>query len=991
MRGGGGRSQNGVLAVEAPCVGRDAELEAVAEAVRALERDGEAAIIEVAGEPGMGKTRLLRELAAVAAAHGHLVLTGRAAAFEADLPFGVFVDAIDDWLQDSDRDRLLALAGDEVDHAAIVLPAYRAVVAAARPRVQQERYRAYRAVRHLLSAMAAEIPVVLVLDDLHWADPGSVELLCHLLAHPPRGPVLLALAMRPAQVPSPLRAALAAAVQDIDAQRLNLAPLERSVVGDVVGRDLSAETLDRLYEESGGNPLFLLQLARSSYAGRGAPSGAGQPTGVPEPVMAALATELVSLPEPTRALLEGAAVAGDPFALSHAAIAADLSEPSAIDQLEDLVRFRLLSPTAVPGQLGFRHPIVRSTVYELTTPSWRAAAHGRLAAFLAASGSGSSVLAPHVERSAQVGDDAAVSTLIDAASAEERRAPLLAARWYGAALRLLPVGPDTEVRRVELMIAMATALAGAGHLEESKRTLGELLERLPAEKAPRVPVVAFCAGVEHLLGRHRDADDRVLGELSNLPEPASLAAAQLMAELAAGSGYQNRKQDMIRWAQETLDVATRRGDRPLAAVGAGQVALAQYFLGRPADAAMDRAAAAFDALDDAGVALRLDLGLWIGWTEAVLERYEQALAHCQRIIDVSRATGQGSTLLVTMTAQAWTLIRLGRLTEADHVLAGALESGYLAPNIFLSVAVGQSALVATAQGRYRAAVRAGEEATRLARPADPGLIPGMSGLYHALPLIEMGHPDRARKVLLAMNGGGHELQTSRSGYAAACEVLTRAELGLGNLDAAESWAARAEDAWTAALPAEAASARRATAAVLVERGEPGLAAEMALDAAEAATAAGLPIEAGRCSILGARALARHDQRDHAVEVLQRARADLGRIGADGYRSQAERELRRLGHQVPAPAVDILVQAARRLPDTSHEALAALTRREREVVALVAVGYTNPEVAEQMYLSRHTVKRHLSNAMTKLDVHSRRQLRALFPRRDGNASRLKMPS
>jgi hypothetical protein len=84
-------------------------------------------------------------------------------------------------------------------------------------------------------------------------------------------------------------------------------------------------------------------------------------------------------------------------------------------------------------------------------------------------------------------------------------------------------------------------------------------------------------------------------------------------------------------------------------------------------------------------------------------------------------------LLVTMTAQAWSLIRLGRLAEAEELLAGAIEAGYLAPNLFLSVAVGLSSVVATSRGRYDAAVRAGEESVRLARSADPGLIPGIVG------------------------------------------------------------------------------------------------------------------------------------------------------------------------------------------------------------------------------------------------------------------------
>src|SRR5206468_1795463 len=147
---------------------------------------------------------------------------------------------------------------------------------------------------------------------------------------------------------------------------------------------------------------------------------------------------------------------------------------------------------------------------------------------------------------------------------------------------------------------------------------------------------------------------------------------------------------------------------------------------------------------------------------SVLERHDQAVEHCQRVIDVSRATGQGATLLVTMTAQAWSLIRMGRLDDAEETLSSAIEVGHLAPSLFLSVTVGLSSLLATHRGQLAAAVRAGEESVRLAGSADPGLIPGMSGLYLAIPLIELGEAARAREVILAMSGGG-ELRTSRSG------------------------------------------------------------------------------------------------------------------------------------------------------------------------------------------------------------------------------------
>ena len=140
------------------------------------------AALSLVGEPGIGKTRLLGELAARANARGYLVLTGSASELERDLPFWVFVDAMDEYLRGLEPSRLDAL--DEETRAALgeVLPSL-ARLAGPSPRAvfQHVRYRIHAVVRELLEELAAAKPLVLVLDDLHWADTASVELLGALL------------------------------------------------------------------------------------------------------------------------------------------------------------------------------------------------------------------------------------------------------------------------------------------------------------------------------------------------------------------------------------------------------------------------------------------------------------------------------------------------------------------------------------------------------------------------------------------------------------------------------------------------------------------------------------------------------------------------------------------------------------------------------------------------------------------------------------------
>ncbi len=143
-----------------------------------------------------------------ARARGHLALSGRAAEFEAELPFGVSSHALDDWLFSVAPTRLEALAGGLAAQLAVVLPAFEPLATVRTPQIPQERNRAYRAVRSLLSSIAeaTATPVVLVRDDIHWADPGSVELLCHLLAHPPGAPSSSPSASGPHRCPRASRA-----------------------------------------------------------------------------------------------------------------------------------------------------------------------------------------------------------------------------------------------------------------------------------------------------------------------------------------------------------------------------------------------------------------------------------------------------------------------------------------------------------------------------------------------------------------------------------------------------------------------------------------------------------------------------------------------------------------------------------------------------------------------------------------------------------------
>ena len=154
-------------------VGRADACDVFDRALGELDR-GRPAAVALVGEPGIGKTRLLGELSARADTRGHLVLYGSATELERDLPFWLFVEALDEYVQGLRPDRLEALDEDVRTELARVLPSL-SRFATGEAAFQHERYRSHRAVRELLERLTGPRPLVLALDDLHWADPGSAR------------------------------------------------------------------------------------------------------------------------------------------------------------------------------------------------------------------------------------------------------------------------------------------------------------------------------------------------------------------------------------------------------------------------------------------------------------------------------------------------------------------------------------------------------------------------------------------------------------------------------------------------------------------------------------------------------------------------------------------------------------------------------------------------------------------------------------------------
>ena len=954
-----------------PFVGRAGELDALEELLEELD-GGAPRAIELVGEPGIGKTRLLSELAALAEARGHLVLTGSAAELERELPFSIFVHALDEYVESLDRNLLSALDDDVQAELAHVLPSLSALAAGRAVAPQHERYRSHRAVRALLEQLAQTRPLVLVLDDFHWADPASFELLGALLRRPPAAAVLTAMALRPRQTPERLAAALARADRAAALTRVELGALTLDETRELLGERVDAARAALLYQESGGNPFYLEQLVRSpDPAGRAAlPPTEPALTGleVPPAVAASLSEELALLSDNARRVLAGASVAGDPFEPELAAAAAATSEAAAMHAVDELLQLDLVATTDVPRRFRFRHPLVRRAVYETTAAGWRLGAHERCADALAARGATAVARAHHVERFARDGDIAAAAVLRDAGETAARLAPESAARWFGGALRLLPQTAPRE-DCVALLLARAGALAAAGHFEDSHEALLEAIVIVPAEAtALRTTVATACAGAERFLGRYEQAHTRLVGALRVLPEPASVETVELLIELTLNEFYRSRYDKMQHWALRAVSAAKLLGDPALAAAALAMPALAAAMTGSTerARSLRSEAAALVDELPDDDLSLRPEAASWLAAAEIYLDLYAEADVHASRALTLARASGRGDPLfrLYPILPRVW--YARGKLAEAAELLDGAIEAERLlgsppalAGNLF------NRSVVALAAGDLDLALATAEEGVELARALDEGFVRAWAALRLAGVLVEIGEPARAVELLLG-GAGGEGLTRIPGGWRAyGLELLTRCRLALGRREEAERAAHAAEtEAAAAGLPLAAAWAGRAAAAVALHAGDHARAAERALASADAAERIGAPIEAGLSRMLAGRALADGAERERAVTELQYAAAQLAACGALRYRDEAERELGRLGRRT---------YRRTRPGKPGGTGIDSLTERELQVARLVVDRKTNPEIAAELFLSQKTVETHLRNIFRKIGVASRVEL------------------
>ena len=927
-------------------VGRSTELQVFAQRLDEL-GGGRGGRLELLGDPGIGKTRLLHELLQRAERRGVRTCAGVASDFERDVPFAALRDALSGLVDEPSLERVGAAHAVELRSLLSTDPA-----AATRP----ERHRLHDAVAAYLSQLADERPLLVALDDVHWADPATREVLAYLLRHPVPGALLLAVTSRRA-LPGLVGARDALPVHGA-VSTLTIGPLDRDAAYQLlVGLSPSARA--QIFRESEGNPLYLEVLARAG-ATPAAPAAADHDDGALGVLGELVAGALDHVSPPARTVAHAAAVLGEQLDLDALAAVAELPCVDVGAAADELAAVDLVAPTHT-GELRFRHPVMRRAVYAETPAGWRRAAHARAAREFARRGLPALVQAHHVERSSGAGDRHAIDTLTAAARQSAARAPATAARWYAAALRRLPDGPEHADRRLELLAGLASAHAAVGRLTESRNAIQELLARLDDDSPLWARTVGLAALVEELLGHHEEAQTLLLAALNETDNGDDRAELEL--ELSLGcffstdwAGMRHRAYQARRTHPDPTFDATTAAATALGAYGQHDVPAAR-------DAAQT-AATLLDAVPDSTVAARLQALAWLAWAEYCLGRYPDAARHVHRALAIARETGQEQLIVAMLVVAAMAALAQGQLAAASRHAEDAVVAAELtATPIFVTWALTVSSMVELQGGELAMALTRSDQAVRAGRDSG-GPWSAVADLYLAEAALESGDVKRAYRQLTTVDGSLIALPFPFYEIH-ALELLARAESEQGRAPGAAAWAQRATTlAAGLALPAEAAGAARAHANALLARGEVTAAAGAALNAARASDAAAMPLETAHAHALAGTALATLDPA-RAISELDHARSTYRTHGAARHERATVKALRRLGvHHAHASEL-----RPQRTPS------GALSPRQRDAATLVAEGLTNKQIAARLHVSTKAIESYLTSAYDKLGISSRRELAA----------------
>ena len=596
-------------------VGRSAELAALDDVRRRSAHAG-AQVVVVGGDAGIGKTSLTVAAARQAAAKGALVLHGRCDE-EGLVPFGPWVEALAHTVAHLDDQAVARLVGDSGPDLSRLLPGLRRRSPDLAPPVpvepDTERWRLFDAVSSVLGRLAAGAPVLVVLDDAHWADRSTLLLLRHLVRARQADPITVVLTCRDVELSAddPLHHLLADLHREHVLTRLALRGLTEPAVGEMVARRRGSAAhgfVRALYEETEGNPFFVEEILRN-LPGRAGVGPQHLPEGfdVPQGVQDVVRRRLGRLPAPVRDTLMLAAVVGRDFELRQLERISDLPDDDLLGALDQAVTASVIEETGV-GRYSFTHALIRSALYDSLTLTRRARLHGVVARALEglsslgdprAAASRSGELAFHylaaadpsvLERAVEFSRQAYAEAMAQLAYGE-------AAATAGRAVAALARAGRGGREMLGLLVDWGEALSRAGDIEAARQAFARTAD-LARELGDREALATAALGVAgpswRTFGQVDEEAVTLLDEaLTSLEPDEAVLRATLQARLAIKLYFARQPERVATLTREALDAAHALADPALLAAALE----ARLWASWHADGVADRLAAAAELLD----------------------------------------------------------------------------------------------------------------------------------------------------------------------------------------------------------------------------------------------------------------------------------------------------------------------------------------------------------------------------------------------------------
>lgn len=924
-----------------PLRGRDQELDTIGEHISAA-RSSAGSVVTIAGDPGLGKTRLLDEAARISARIGMRFGYAAAEPAESVVPLSSLMTAL--------------FEGDEplLDRSALkelhALP--------------EQLYWLVQELEMLLEEAALAGPLCVCLDDLQWADGGTVAALRALPRRLAAVPIVWIGAVRPSQSSPDLRAAFAE-LAERGAHRIELQPLDDAavaeIVRDVVGAEPTPDLLE-VTESAKGVPFFLQELLFGLLEEDLVTVEDGEAVLIearlPARVRESMLQRLERLSDSARRTALVASVLGRDFSFEDLALMREVAPGGLIDPVEELTRADILTETATG--LAFRHDITRQAVLDSVPASARRALNRQAAEVLLSGGALPVEVAGQLAASAEHGDESAATTLRQAAQALASSDPSVAADLSQRALELTGAHASG---RAALVAETALLLHAAGRAEEGVTFVdGALRDTFAPEEEAEVRL--SIAGMLALSPDARAEAGRLALALTTVSPHlrAQHMARRVHNLLAAGRADEARA--MLR---ETGEVVARADD-PNASfaleLAKGGIA---YQTGEFERSLSNIQAAARLGRSTDEVARRFLAEEWTAELLIVLDRTEEALQLSNELLERAHHGHQAWEVRLIESFRARVFLLVGRLADTSAVL----EDRFSAEGAEHILGV-QDAAALLALGRaalHRGNEREVRHATEIASSLQTYEVPGVKRQAMWLLALAAMAGDDAAAARAHLCGMGEDERLSLLPLFPADvtdEVhLTRIARAVGDDELAAAARASAEE--RARLNPNVASIMGTAAHVRALLDDD---AEELSEAIRQFESAPRPIALASALEDAGVALDRRGDRNAAIASLGRALEIYAESHAARDETRVRGRLRELGVRRR------LVSPKR--PETGWD---ALTGSELAVVRLVAEGMTNREVARRLYVSPHTVSTHLRHAFAKLDVNSRVELTRIAVEQD----------